>query len=477
MSVYAGDFIVSAEAFATRHRTALVFRLLGWLMRCEGAELDWTIKKIYCSSIPEETYAVPESVWKTTLGLLGFPLYLLWRKQWLWHPAPLVDHNFEVIDSDYFNRFFRRAYADLKGTKRLTPRAFPFPAEFDVTTPALASVNAVDVARLALLLPVLLPALLLFWRRTGLEILKTYRNAVSIYMSFNAYFRRYPCRNFITFDDESNPPSRQIAFRQNCPGRMTVIQNGERNRHPHLAYGLMDSYQVFGPAYARILGEIKVKAGRFLTVGAFGLNERYELVQQARARNDEVLYDVLFIDQGIHPFNGMNQRSNQGLWKILELLARFKKEHPACRMAYQLRYYAPEAARAKSAVIEALQTRFENGITLLDNKSQGESYVNSLRSELVVTFESTLGFEAMMLGRKAFFVNFSGDPAETLCADPRFQLEDASADYCCFSTRLKELLELKISEIPAVARERHYAFDGRVQERIASLLNEESAPR
>ena len=475
MSAYDSDFITSAEAYAARHRGALVFQLLGWLMRCHGDELDWTIKKIYVSSIPEETYAIPESLWKTTLGLAAFPFHLLWRKQWLWSPGPLVDHNFEVVDADYFNRFFRRAYAELKGTKRVTPRALPFPAEYDITAPALASVWIVDVARFMLVLPVLLPALLLFWLRTGLEILKAYRNAVSIYMAFNAYFRRYPCRNFVTFDDESNPPSRQIAFRQNGSGRMTVIQNGERIRHPHLAYGLMDSYQVFGSAYERILGEIKVKAGRFQPVGAPCLNERFELVQQARAQNKGVLYDVLFIDQGIHPYNGLDQRSDRGLWKILELLARFKKENPEFRAAYQLRYYSPAAAAAKSAVLGALKALFGEGLLLLENEGRGESYINSLRSELVITFESTLGFEAMMLGRKAFFVNFSGDPAETLCADPRFQLEDASADYARFAARLKELLALELTEIPEVARERHLAFDGRVQERIAASLNEEAS--
>jgi hypothetical protein len=68
------------------------------------------------------------------------------------------------------------------------------------------------------------------------------------------------------------------------------------------------------------------------------------------------------------------------------------------------------------------------------------------------------------------FVNFSGDPLETLCEDPRFQHEDETADYTRFESKLLERLAKGLYEVPEVARERHLALDGRAQERIARIL-------
>lgn len=428
------------------------------------------IKKIYCLSIPENTYAVLETPIKKYLGLLALPFYLLLTRKWIWKVEKLTDYNLETIDHSYFNKWFSILYQELEGTKRLTPRSAASFSKEKFTDPIDVSVCLQDVLKFFVLLPFLFFASWSFSIRTRLNIIRVTTATLMRYALFRGYFKRYPCRHFITYSDESNHPHRYLAFKQNCPGDFIVIQNGERSYHPQLAYGMMDRYFVFGKAYANILEKIKVRARQFEPVGALCLNQHFDMVMSERASNPEILYDILFMDQGIYPYNGFNRRSGKSLEIIFDHLNRFKRLHPKCRLAYQLRYYESDLER-KQATLKVVQEYFHEGIIVLDNDGNGTSYSNILHTNLVVTFESTIGFEALRLQKKVLFVNFSGDPAETLCPDNRFQIDDEHADYDNFERHVEKLLEMDLTEIPQVALERHFTFDGKVQERLAFLIN------
>ena len=103
----------------------------------------------------------------------------------------------------------------------------------------------------------------------------------------------------------------------------------------------------------------------------------------------------------------------------------------------------------------------------------GDSYVSLHKTRVALTFNSTLGYEAFFIrrGLKVLFVNYAGNPYENYSADERFQLTDETADYGRYERKLLDLLALDLPEPPAVARERHAFFDGRVQERVAEFVN------
>lgn len=461
-------FIAAAEAFIAAERGALGSRLLRWYFGCPQEELDQALGKIYCESLPENTYRLPEPALKSALGLALYPAFILARRRWLWRAEPVADWNFETIDPPYFLRWFSEAFAALPGRKRLTPRApFDLPGH-EVTLPHWESVRLRDAAALLMLAAPVTAAFAAMGRRHGLNLLRAVRNTVSLYTVFRGYFARYPCRNFFTYDDESNPPARYLAFRRACPGVFAVVQNGERNLHPHIAYGRMDRYLLFGPAYEAILRAIKTRSERFVPVGALSLNERRALADSERGA--PVLYDVLFVDQGVYPLNGLDERSGRSLETIMERLGELARRHPRLRVAYQMRPY-PAGREAYVALIQdTVRRRAGPEVAILPNADGAASYRNALKSELVMTFESTLGFEAMMLGRKALFVNFSGDPTESLCPDPAYQHDDPAADFGRFEAKVLGLLAAPPAGVPEAARRRHWAFDGRVQERIAAAL-------
>lgn len=468
------DFIGRADRYCENNRSSFAFFLLRLHLGSSKEDLDQVIKKIYCASIRENTYAIPEPAWKTFLGLLLLPFSYLAKKRLFWSPAPTVDWTLETIDEAYFRRWFLDLFDRLPGRKQVTPREAWSQAGIPATEPIPAAVRPRDVLKLLVLCPFMVPAVFWLSSRTGMDIFKAYRQAISLYNVFRGYFSRYPCHNFITYDDELNHPSRWLAFRQGSSGKFVVIQNGERLLHPHFAFGRMDFYFVFGAAYEEILRKIGVLAEEFPSVGALCLNERFGLVQAEQGRAAAPEWDILFVDQGFLPFHGFNSRSEAALVALIRHLGLLKTRHPEFRVAYQLRPYGTDAAQ-KRHVLSELDGMLPPDVARLDNAGAGESYRNIIRSRLVLTFESTLGFEALMLGRPVLFVNYSDDPAETICPDRRFQHEDPTADYGAFERRVLELLKISLGEIPAAARDRHHAFDGRVQERIAGRLLEEQS--
>lgn len=471
------DFLAEAEAFAQRRRRHPAVVLLRIFFNCNQREFDQLIRAVYCASLPSNAIPIIESIPRTLFGLIGMPALYLLSKKWAWRPEPPSDYNLETIDPHYFERWFSRIFNLLPGSKRLSPREPGGFSRADLTLPCHASVLVGDLLRLGALIPLMVPALgALSWVE-GLNLLKTFRQAIATYLIHRGYFRRYPCRHFITFDDYPNHPARYIAFRQLCPGDLMVIQNGERGHFPQFAFGLLDRYFVFGKKSIELMRGLKVQAGRFDPVGALCLNYHHGLFVQENSSGPPALrYDILFIDQGIYPHNGTPSYFGEAILRLLGNLKEFGQKHPSLHLFYQLRPYGPDERHKVAAVEELLRTRYPETFTVLENRGDGESYRNILHANLTVTFESTLGFEALMMGKKALFVNYSGIPGETLCGDPRFQIEDPRADYDNFERRVLELLKLELPEIPETAIEHHHAFDGRVQERILALLLNGSAP-
>lgn len=462
-------FIGAAERFAVEHGRCLAFRLLGLFIRSDGPELEKVVKKIYCGSIPENTYAVPESLLKTHLGALLLPLGWLGRKALLWKPAPPADFCLEVPDSAYFEAHLKGLFERLSGRGLAAPMTGgPVPG-IESTEPVQSSVRLRDCLRLILMAPLLLPSLWALRLLSGVSAFQAFRQALSIYAVYRGFFSRHPCRRFITVHDDTNHPCRDIAFKQSGGRELIVIQNGERNLHPQFAFGRMDRYFVFGKAHERLLRAIGVSAASFSHVGAFLLDARW---QDLSGTAGPKLHDILFIDQCLYPFIGLSERSSRSIEAILCNLARLKSARPELRVACQLKPYAgPGERAAKEAVLSLLKKTFGNDIAVLENDGKGAAYRNILRSELVMTFESGLGFEALRLGVKALFVNYSGDPAETMCEDERFQLEDDAADYGRFESKVLGLLSLKLDAIPEAALERNAVVDGRFAERVAGAIN------
>ncbi|MBI5211316.1 MAG: hypothetical protein HY927_15185 [Elusimicrobia bacterium] len=460
-------FTQDAESFSRLHGSAWVFRYLGWFVGCRGQDLDFLVRKLYCEGLPGAHQERP-SLSRAAARLLAHPFYYLISKSWLWRGEPRVDFQLETVDPAHFQRFLAPIYAGLDGAKRIAPSRLPFP-DPGATRPISSSISP----RSLLFLfgsPWWIPALWRLSRRHGTDLLGAFRRAMGIFAVMEGHFHRYPCRHFITYSDETNHPCRYLGFKRHCAGSLVLIQNAERGGMNLAAYyGMADCYLAFGAYVGPLVQEMGSRIGRVVPVGSLTLNSHHAPIEALRRSAAPALYDLLVIDQGLDP-DDLTPRYASAMEKLLINAGELKRRRPAYRIAYQLRHYAAPAA--KDATVEKARRHLGPGVVILDNKGAGEVYQNLFLSKLAVTFASTCGFEAFFLrrGLKTLFVNYTGDPVENICPDPRFQLCDAKADYDLFEARVSELLAADIADIPESARARHLAFDGKVSERIVSFL-------
>lgn len=461
-------FISKAEDFAAAHRGDAAFRFLRLYLQASQDELELVMKKLYCDALPQVNYQA-EPLWRVALESLLHPFLYALKKSWLWSPEPAVDVQIETIDLAYFRKWFAQAFEGFSGTKRLSPRgSLP---EQPSTGPVEGSITPRALLWLAAA-PLFIPALWLLSRRHGANLLKSYRRCLGVYAVYEGHFRRWPCRHFVTYADELNHPSRWLAFKHNCSGSLVVVQNGERGLHPFYAYSAMDVYLTFGDFCETMRSPLRMRVGRLHAVGALCLNEHYERMRALERAGEPLVWDVLMVDQGVFPHCGLDLKTARSFEAMFRNLNELKKRNPGLRVAYQLRQY-PEGSAPGRDTLALIKSFFTDGVEILPNKGNGASYVNLYKSRLAITFNSTLGYEAFFLrrGMKALFVNYAGNPYENYSTDERFQLTDETADYGRYERRVLDLLKLELEEPPAVARQRHSHFDGRVQERIAAFVN------
>ncbi len=467
-------FIPKAEAFAAAHRGDAAFRFLKAYLGATEDELELVMKKLYCDALPQVNYQA-EPLWRVALDSLLHPAFYALKKSWGWRREPFVEVQMETIDLAYFKKWFDRTFDGFVASKRVAPRgALP---GYPTTSPVEGSIAPGVLPWLAVA-PLFIPALWSLSRRYGMNLLKSYRRCLGTYAVYEGHFRRWPCRHFVTYADELNHPCRWLAFKHNAPGKLIVIQNGERGLHPFYAYSAMDVYLTFGDFAKAIAGPLRMRVGRHHAVGALCLNEQFDRVAALEKAGAAPVWDVLMIDQGVYPHCGLDLKTARSFETMMDNLNEFKKRNPRLRVAYQLRHY-PEGSAPGRDTLAILKAHLTDGVEILPNEKNGDSYVSLYKSRVALTFNSTLGYEAFFIrrGLKVLFVNYAGNPYENYSDDERFQLTDEAADYGRYERKLLDLLALDLPDPPAVARERHAYFDGRVQERVAEFVNGlETAP-
>jgi UDP-N-acetylglucosamine 2-epimerase len=223
---------------------------------------------------------------------------------------------------------------------------------------------------------------------------------------------------------------------------------------------MMDVFFCFGQHYADQFTRVGSVIGRSIPVGSPILNEKFDLIRSAWAED----IDILMIDQTTRSLRRHSKAAYDSLVKLLENLAAFMKAHHKTAVRYQLRDYEDKSEREETV---ALLERFK--ISWLDNTGHYESYENMARSQLVLTMWSTMGYEALAIGKKVLFCNYTGDPALSVAAVPEIQEIDPS--YASFERKIKDLLARPIpAEVKREAALRQRYFDGNASGRIAQTI-------
>ena len=460
------DFVVDAREFARRVTGTLAFRLMRAHMRCSEEEITQVAAKVYCIAVPSST-VVRESPLKRYLGLFMAPFFLLARKSWWWTPEPPADWQLDVEDARYFAERFQRVHDALPGSVRVGPRSGDPIADTQPTAPVDASVTP-RAWWLLIAMPLAWFSLALLCKRERLDVFRAFRGAWISYTVWEGYFRRYPCRTFITYADDGNEPSRALAFRQAGGERLVAVQNGERALQPAWACGDVDLYLMFGPYYERLIRQLGYQLGATASVGSVAL-DRY-FAEADGPEHTQSPFDVVLLDSGgLEPsqHSGLSSAAVGGEEHLFSVVGGFATKHPEFRVACQMRPYSRDADAVTRAVAAEL---LGEQVELLGNTGAGESYAAVRRATVVVNYQSTMGYESFLLGATVLFVNYSGLSDQTLCDDPRYQIATEAPDFAAFDARVLDFLANPLSGPPPVALDHICRFDGHTQERIVEVL-------
>lgn len=469
------QFVADAQRFYARYKKAFIFRALQWFTRATDEQLEYLICQIYCTAISENTYLKTESLLRTHLGFLALPFYYLITKKVFCKREQEVDVNFEVSDAAYLARYFEKTLAGIRGACRITPTLGRISYKQYPSTESIIATVAPDVLiKLFIFCPFIYPFLLFFPRGRSFRLWQAYRGALSMYALYDGYFRRYPCRHFVTYADETNRGGRYLAFKQNCKGKLFLVMIGERNYHASLAFGRMDVYFLFGPFYKELFTELAVDCPLYYPIGSPYVDAYFNEIGY-RGNNGYYLqngqikdFDIMFVGQVFWRLDDVDENMCVGIQKIIQNLNEYKRRRPHISVVYLWR---PEPNKSRQRVIlQMLKELFSEPLTIVDNKGNGQCYKEVARADLIVTFQSTLGHEVFAQGAKVLFVNYSKNPAETVCPDERFQITDDAASYERFEAKVDELLKMKLESPPAFALARNVT-DGRFQEKIAAVIN------
>jgi hypothetical protein len=263
----------------------------------------------------------------------------------------------------------------------------------------------------------------------GRALLKT---LVVYYRSYR-FFQCNSADVFVTIRDNGCSAALYSAFHASGGKYFCAVQNG-------LRFGIEGiGFSCFDHLFANTKRSVEV----YQMVG--GQIEAYDIVPtlsldqylgESTAIND-IDIDILFIDQGF-PVNGLEMwlpaNTGKDVLRFLDQVKKFALNNKELNIVYLMRRYEDDLGYIRSAIGEWAKG---TGIILCHPHSSYQSYHTVAKSRLVVTMDSTLGVEALSLGRDALFFNLKDDKILEICAAP---YQHRLNDYQYFEKTLNNAL-------------------------------------
>ncbi len=250
---------------------------------------------------------------------------------------------------------------------------------------------------------------------------------------------------------------RYWIYRNNGIGSIVLIQNALRGGMYSETYLYADHYFGFGRA---IPGQIGLRAVRFYPIGSM----KTWLTKMGPERNEKK-FDIVFIEQIVE----VNYPETYNIWAynaVLKNMVRFSREFPELKICF-----ATRAGREnRQGVASANESLILGSPMMLSTEIGTTSYQAMMQSCLVVTYNSTMGFEAASVGIPFIYCNYDRlaflppeDDLSVLC--------DQSYDK--FKERVWRLLNSgpELTQYIRRMSDEYLASDRDVPGEIASVIN------
>lgn len=228
------------------------------------------------------------------------------------------------------------------------------------------------------------------------------------------------------------------------PSTFFCIQNGLRSHNCALAASVIPTLFCFGQRDIDLYLGHNVKLGECFPVGS--IRSSYFMEKIAPTLANTPTYDICFISEYLP---GMENRNyvvteegvrllHEWLFVFCDYLKRFledKKIH--------LVIAGRQRAGENNGEIAFYRKYFNDSVTILpSNKQYLNSYSVAYRSSIVLSYCSSLGFEAMSWGKKAMFFPHPEEKNLALDHPQSIYLQTQSGDYQEFKTKLENLFSI-----------------------------------
>ncbi len=249
----------------------------------------------------------------------------------------------------------------------------------------------------------------------------------------------------ISANDNGYSPYRYWLYRANGVNKIFLIQNGARVELAayHSSYIHCDYY--FGWSWHRLKKFTEMRCGNKIPIGSSRLTN---FLATKKSRRTTLTHDVLFIEQ----VYGISSSRHFVYMNFLRHLVRYASERPWVRVAYCCRPLraAEDAVAIKS--IDAILGGTE--IVVLEANSSVSSYEKILNARVVAACDSSLRFEAVLLGKMILSCSDRVERFDYIVqdSDPHFVV--STDKYEAFSDKLDFLLDPKNADNNLIALNR-----------------------
>lgn len=250
-----------------------------------------------------------------------------------------------------------------------------------------------------------------FWRYAklnsglGIDILQL---SIRIYKSiaqFSTEIDGVNSKVLVSFNDNGFGPLRYYIYKKNF-NNIFVIQNGyrfggESNRLGDM-YLHSDYYFGFGIRNIEIQKGMvcKKKAG----VGSLRLHAA--MGRDVNNESSDIQYDVIFLEQ-LSEFDVPAYKISS-YKRCVKLLCEFAKKHKKLRIVYRTRLDRADLHFFGDNIkndVEVIDHMLKDSSVIISGDMQKCSYIEMARARVVVFYTSTMGYEALGMGKKVINLN------------------------------------------------------------------------
>ena len=263
------------------------------------------------------------------------------------------------------------------------------------------------------------PIVLIISIANRVNFFRSIMRSIFIYYKNLNYFNKHPCDIFFTYQDNSCSTALYLAFNKSGGKKIIAFQNGIRNTHPGIDFSYFDHLFATNQSSVDLYKKNGSIINKFDIIGSLIIYFNTELLEDKAQTLDLLFIDQGFPDRNLSKFVFLDTFNIHDLKRYVDDIKKFSKNFPELKIGYQLRPYP----KSINSIVESAYDFFKDtNVSVFEKKKDLDSYLKIQESKVIVTIDSTMGLEALSLGKVTLFTNHSSKEKFQILPGSKLQL-------------------------------------------------------